>query len=367
MRRLAALLVTSLLAAALLPGCALPGLVPLPPDVVYPSIELVEDAEPMAPVSFVWQFEGAEVEVRVPVDAAVYRGAKGAQKSALFFREIEEMEWIPEYYRAFVDEPHQEPLYTEMLTGLRGLRDSLGLDDDRYAELIVTLVQSLEYRTDPVYLEPKFPVETVGDTDGDCDDKTLLAAALLAREGYDVSMLLFSAEQHVSLGIRSDGSTYGNSGYAIVETTTPILFGWVPDTLNGDISLESEPMVIRIGEGARGYGAGRQTDAIRATFDRILVEVDELADRVSESQADLDRRKREAEELQTRMERLAAAGEVAEYNELVPRYNALAEAFNTAVEVHNALVAEQNEAVETAKRINDGQTDRYGLARSLGL
>ena len=368
MRRLAALIVLSLLvAAALLPGCSLPGLVPLPPDVVYPSIEPVEDAEPMAPVSFTWLFEGAEVEMSVPVDASVYRGAKGAQKSALFFREIEEMEWIPEYYRAFVGEPHQEPLYAEMLAGLRGLRDSLGLDHDRYAELIVTLVQSLEYRTDPVYLEPKFPVETVGDTDGDCDDKTLLAAALLAREGYDVSMLLFSAEQHVSLGIRSDGTTYGESGYAIVETTTPILFGWVPDSLNGDISLESEPMVIRIGEGTRAYGAGRQADAIRDVFDRIVVEVEELADRVAQSQADLERRKREAEELQARMERLAAAGEIAEYNELVPRYNALAGEFNAAVEAHNAIVAEQNDAVETARLINDGQTDRFGLARSLGL
>ncbi|MFU8890891.1 MAG: hypothetical protein ACNA76_04420 [Anaerosomatales bacterium] len=367
MRRLSALLALALLAAALLPGCALPGLVPLPPDVVYPSIEPVEDSEPMAPVPFVWQFEGAEVAMSVPVDGAVYRGAKGSQKSALFFREIEELEWIPEYYRAFVDEPHQEPLYSEMLTGLRGLRDSLGLDHDRYAELIVTLVQSLEYRTDPVYLEPKFPVETVGDRDGDCDDKTLLAAALLAREGYDVSILLFSAEQHVSLGIRSDGTTYGDSGYAIVETTTPILFGWVPDSLNGDISLESEPMVIRIGEGTRGYGAGRQTDAIRAAFDRVLVDVEELAERVTQSQADLESRKREAEELQDRMERLAAAGEIAEYNELVPRYNTLAEEFNVAVEEHNALVAEQNEAVETAKRINDGQTDRFGLARSLDL
>lgn len=367
MRRFAALLIPPLLAATMLACSSLPALVPLPPDVVYPSIEPVADAAPMAPVPFSWQFEGAEVQLTVPVDAAVYQGAKGSHKSALFFREIEELEWIPEYYRAFVDEPHQEPLYEDMLAGLRGLRDSLGLDEDRYAELIVTLVQSLEYRTDPVYLEPKFPVETVGDADGDCDDKTLLAAALLAREGYDVAILLFSDEQHVSLGIRSDGNTYGDSGYALVETTTPILFGWVPDSLNGDISLESEPMVIRIGEGTRAYGAGRQTDAIRIVFDQAVVDAEELAGRVSQSQGELERRASEAEDLRSRMESLASEGNAAGYNELVPRFNALAEEYNVAVQAHNALVAEQNEAVATARLINDGQADRYGLARSLGL
>ncbi|MBE0416837.1 MAG: hypothetical protein IBX63_03645 [Coriobacteriia bacterium] len=367
MRRFAALFLLPLVVAVSLSGCTLPGFVSLPSDVVYPSIEPLSDAGPMAPMTLAWQFEGAEVRLSVPVDAAVYRGAKNAQKSALFFREIEEMEWIPEYYRAFVGEPHQEPLYESMLQGLRALRDSLGLGEDRYAELIVTLVQSLEYRTDPVYLEPKFPVETVGDANGDCDDKTLLAAALLAREGYDVAILLFSAEQHVSLGIRSDGSTYSRSGYAIVETTTPILFGWVPDSLNGDISLASEPMVIRIGEGTRSYGAGRQTDAIRDRFDEAVVEAEELGERASESQRDLERRAREVEEVRAQMDALAAAGDAAGYNKLVPRYNRLVEEYNAAVEEHNALVAQQNEAVATAARITEGQTDRYGLARFLGL
>jgi hypothetical protein len=348
-------------------GCALSRFVPLPPDVVYPSIEPVSDAAPMEPLILAWRFEGAEVRLSVPVDAAVYQGAKSAQKSALFFREIEELEWVPEYYRAFVDEPHQEPLYDSMLSGLRSLRDSLGLDADRYAELVVTLVQSLEYRTDPVYLEPKFPIETVGDMDGDCDDKTLLAAALLAREGYDVAILLFSPEQHVSLGIRSDGSTYGDSGYAIVETTTPLLFGWVPDNLAGDITLESEPVVIRIGEGTRAYGAGGQTDAIRDELEWAMAEAEELAQRIVSSERDLENRVREAEETRATMDALAASGDAAGYNELVPRYNRLVEEYNAAVAAHNALVAQQNEAVETATRITEGQTDRYGLTRLLGL
>jgi hypothetical protein len=366
-RRFAALLIPSMLAATLLSCSSLPALVPLPPDVVYPSIEPVADAQPMPPVPLAWQFEGAQVRLSVPVDAAVYQGAKTAQKSALFFREIDELEWIPAYYRAFVDEPSQEPLYEVMIRDLRGLRDSLGLDSDRYAELVVSAVQSLDYRTDPVYLEPKFPVETVGDVNGDCDDKTLLAAALLAREGYDVAILLFENEQHVALGIRTNGSTFGESGYALVETTTPTLFGWVPDTLNGSITLESEPMVIPIGEGSGTYGAGRQADGIRDEYARAIATAEQLNLDIEQSQSELDRMASEVEQVRAEADSRSARGDVAGFNALVSRYNELIADYNAAVEAHNALVARQQQAVEVATRISENQTDRRGLAQWLGI
>lgn len=356
-----------LLAVLALSGCAVDALTPLPPDVVYPSIEVVADAEPMAPVTLAWQFEGDEVRLSVPVDAAVYQGAQSAQKSALFFREIDELEWIPAYYQAFIDDPLQEPLYESMLVGLRALRESLALDSDRYAELIITMVQSLEYRTDPVYLQPKFPIETVGDANGDCDDKTLLVAALLAREGYDVAILLFSEEQHVALGIRSDGSTFGQSGYALVEMTTPTLVGWVPEQLVGGITLESEPMVIRIGEGTRSYGSGRQTDAIRTEYDKAVARAEELRIEIAESQASLEQTSSEVETLRAEMDERAAAGDIDGHNALVPRFNTLIAEHNAAVEVHNDLIARQKHAVDTANRILEGQSDRTGLARRLGL
>jgi hypothetical protein len=366
-RRLALCALPLVVAALLLPGCALDGLVTLPADVVYPSIEPVADAQPMPPVPLAWQFEGAQVRLSVPVDAAVYQGAKTAQKSALFFREIDELEWIPAYYRAFVDEPSQEPLYEVMIRDLRGLSASLGLDSDRYAELVVSAVQSLDYRTDPVYLEPKFPVETVGDVNGDCDDKTLLAAALLAREGYDVAILLFEDEQHVALGIRTNGSTFGESGYALVETTTPTLFGWVPDTLNGSITLESEPMVIPIGEGSGTYGAGRQADGIREEYERAIATAEQLDLDIEQSQSGLDRMASEVEKVRAEADSRSARGDIAGFNALVPRYNELVADYNAAVEAHNALVARQQQAVEVATRISENQTDRHGLAQWLGI
>ncbi|MDY0088271.1 MAG: hypothetical protein RBS78_06990 [Coriobacteriia bacterium] len=357
-----------LLVLLLVPGCSIDTIVPLPPDVVYPSIEPVQDAPPMAPTTISWQFEGKSAGVSVPVDAAVYQGAKNAQKSALFFAEVDELEWIPAYYRAFVDEVHQEPTYDSMLASLSQLRDTLQLDDDRYVELIVSAVQSLTYRTDPKYLEPKFPIETLGDGDGDCDDKTLLVTALLAREGYDVAMLLFSAEQHVTLGIRSNGASFKNSGYTIVEMTTCSLFGWVPEGLDeGEVVLRSEPMVIKIGDGTRVYGAARQADAIRAAYDRAIAEAEALDAQIKERRDEIDRLASEVQQSQAELERLAASGDIAGYNARVAGHNDLVARYGSAIDAHNALVDQQKQAVETAQRIFNSQTDRHGLAQWLGV
>lgn len=349
------------------PGCALVDLVPLPPDVVYPRIQPAEDAGELAPVEFDWPFEGSMVRMSVPLDATVYEGAKRSPKTVLAFREITEAEWVPEYYRAFIDEPRQEPLYEALLGNFRSLRSSLGLDDDRYAELIVSWVQTLEYRTAPVDLEPKFPVETVGDRDGDCDDKTLLAAALLAREGYDVAVLLFAPEQHVALGIRTNGSTYGRSGYGFVESTMPTLFGWVPDTLDGGLVLESEPVVVPIGEGARTYEAGNQTDALRASFDAALERAEELNALIITRDAELERRLRELDDLKASMDRRSANRDIPGYNALVPRYNALSAEYNQLVAERNSLVSELDGHARNTERIANGQTDRFGLAREFGI
>ncbi len=351
-------------------GCDIVGLVELPPSVVYPSIEPVADTSPVPNATFSWAFEGRTVSMEVPIDGAVLEGARRAPRTVLAFREITQTEWIPDYYRAFIEEPHQEPLYEALLANFRSLRETLGLNDDRYAELIVSFVQTLPYRTDPVDLEPKFPIQTIGDGDGDCDDKTLLAAALLAREGYDVAILLFTPEEHVALGMRSNGSTYGGSGYALVESTSPLLFGWVPDSLegpSGDIVLTSEPMVVRIGDGDRAYGSGRQTDAIRTHLESAIARAEELSARIDRLDAALQSQKAEIDSLRSQMDRLSSANDVSGFNALVPRHNALTEEYNAAVAERNAVLDELNAAAKITERIADGQTDRAGLVRELRI
>lgn len=101
-----------------------------------------------------------------------------------------------------------------------------GFNDLERAELVITFIQEcLPYNADPTGYE-QYPVETLVDG-GDCEDRVILAAALLRRMGYATAMLRY--EDHVALGLAVDteGTYYPWNGkkYFYVELTSR---GWRP-------------------------------------------------------------------------------------------------------------------------------------------
>jgi len=107
---------------------------------------------------------------------------------------------------------------------------------------IITFVQSLEYVSDKIgtgYDEyPKFPLETLADQGGDCEDSAILLASLLRELGYGT--VLIQLPDHMAVGVRGNESVPGvyyevdGIRYYYVETTST---GWkigdVPDSLEG--------------------------------------------------------------------------------------------------------------------------------------
>jgi hypothetical protein len=59
--------------------------------------------------------------------------------------------------------------------------------------------------TTPYDSYPRFPVETLIEQGGDSEDVSILAAALLAQEGFNVVFLRFDQPKHVALGINLSG------------------------------------------------------------------------------------------------------------------------------------------------------------------
>ncbi len=348
--------VIAALLIALLAGCA----AGLPEGVIYPHINLDESVTDDIPVSHTFTFEGQPVTLDVTVDGALYAGAVAAEKSVTRFGNARENDWIEDYWPAFVEEKHQDAFFESVLAATRQVRDSRGLDADRYAELLTVFAQSLTYKTDPVDLQPKFPVETFVDGEGDCDDKTLLLAGLLEREGYDVAVLMFEPEKHVSLGVRSADIPYRDTGYAFTETTAAGFIGMVPDSLAGGITLTSEPRVFKIGDGTAAYTAGAEVKAILDGRTRAVAEAEALAARITQADAELAAMQAELSATQAEMDRLKAAKRTSEYNALVPSYNALVETYNALADNRNALADEHNALAELDQLIVDGLSDRPG-------
>ncbi len=109
-------------------------------------------------------------------------------------------------------------------------------EKENYSDLdmvnnIILFVQNLNYLDDKVgtgYDEyPKFPLETLADQGGDCEDSAILLASLLRELGYGTVLLQFS--DHMAVGVKGEesipGSYYEVDGvrYYYVETTSS---GW---------------------------------------------------------------------------------------------------------------------------------------------
>jgi hypothetical protein len=124
-------------------------------------------------------------------------------------------------------------------------------------------------------------VETIVDGTGDCDDKSVLLAGLLSREGYDVALFLFIPEHHMAVGVRNGSYQFRDTGYMYVETTYTALVGDVPRKLilsekyepDGQAEnvsiLNSTPQVIRIGSGTTPYTSADEIGYILSRRDEI--------------------------------------------------------------------------------------------------
>lgn len=176
-------------------------------------------------------FEQSSVTISVPVNRSVYEGARDADKSVTIYGNISEKIWIPDSYIAMAGDPNQEELYNSLTTEFRKVKADMGLTDDEYLELMAAYVQSFRYET--IAENPaKFPVETVVDASGDCDDKSLLLVGLLSHEGYRVALFSFEPEAHMAVGVGSDDYQYKNTNYTFLETTNFSFVGVPTGTLD---------------------------------------------------------------------------------------------------------------------------------------
>ena len=328
--------------------------------IITPRIDPVVTGQPPIHVTSSYLFQEGMVTISVSVNASVYEGAKRADKSVTIVGNISENVWIADSYRAMVDDPAQESLYQDLLTGFRKIRIEEDLDTDEYLELIAVYVQSLQYET----LEEnpaKFPVETVVDLSGDCDDKSLLLAGLLSREGYSVALLSFGPENHMALGIGSYDCQFRNTSYTFLETTNVSYVGIVPEKLGNGVSLYSAPIIIPIGDGVTTYTRCADTIYIHETRVQSGQNAKELEPRLEAMQEDLKRKQQEILEMESHLQSLRSAGNVRQYNALVSTHNTRVSAYNDSLRNYQQIFTRYEKYVMVHNYIIDHEHDRKGV------
>lgn len=139
---------------------------------------------------------------------------------------------VDEYYKYVVDENNRK-LVQGIVKTMRELAAELHYDDGAVAREIANFVQQcIEYQYDSDTTDrdeyPRYPIETLYEHQGDCEDTSILMAALLREYGYEVGFFEFPG--HAAVAIRAsddynDGDyfQYGDHRYLYIESTAT---GW---------------------------------------------------------------------------------------------------------------------------------------------
>jgi hypothetical protein len=326
---------------------------------IVPDVASLQSSPLM--ISHQFPFENSAVSLTIPVNASVYAGAKQSEKVTTVYGNISEAIWLAQSYRSMIQDPAQDGLYDTLIAETDAVRLREKLSDDEYVELLTVYVQSLRYQTreqNPV----KFPVETVVDRAGDCDDKSLLLAGLLSREGYPVVLLLFGPESHMAVGVGSDDYLYKETGYAFVETTNYSFIGVPTDRLGGNLTLYSDPLIIPVSNGTKLYRSGSKTLYIHDMYESSDRNAKELQPQIKSMGADLASQKEKIARIETQMQDLRTSGDTGSYNAQVPFHNTLVSDYNARLETYRELFARYEKYVLIHNFILEHMYDRTGVS-----
>ncbi|MDX2002692.1 MAG: hypothetical protein SFW35_09670 [Chitinophagales bacterium] len=131
-------------------------------------------------------------------------------------------------YADFTREDQEHAVVSAFARAIRAKADFLKLSEWQRVNYVVAFVQGLKYVKDAndKIEYAKYPVETLVDLGGDCEDSAILLAALLDEMGY--ATILISPPGHMAVGIACadcQGSyiDYKGRKYYYTETTST---GW---------------------------------------------------------------------------------------------------------------------------------------------
>lgn len=157
----------------------------------------------------------------------VYRGVPYAWRVG--FRSSDYAEGVaharvldPRAYGVYVTTPREDAAVAKVAAGLDALADERGYEGAARANLVLAFVQGLEYVLDgeayPADDYPKYPIETLVEQGGDCEDTSALYVALARALGVNATLLLLDG--HMAAGVSALGARgERHDGYLWAETT----------------------------------------------------------------------------------------------------------------------------------------------------
>jgi len=164
---------------------------------------------------FTWSYEGEEWEWSIPIPRSLHQY-------------YSERPRIPtENYSIYASDPLDDAFMERLGNRFDAAAQQHGYDEFDTVNLAVAFVQDLPYAADVVTTTfdeyPRYPIETLVDGGGDCEDTSILLAAILHAMGYDV--VLLRPANHMAVGVLGGKGIHGTyfehdgGKYFYLETT----------------------------------------------------------------------------------------------------------------------------------------------------
>jgi len=160
-----------------------------------------------------WYYNGKKFELSLSIPETQYE----------YYKELVRIS--DSDFSVYVTHPYDDEFINTVVRKFNLIALEEHLTEEEKINLVITFVQSLPYTVDSVTTSfdeyPRYPLETLIDNGGDCEDTSILTASLLKSMNYDI--ILISPPEHMAVGvnIESYGSywTYEGENYFYLETT----------------------------------------------------------------------------------------------------------------------------------------------------
>ncbi|MBP5796709.1 MAG: hypothetical protein J6W26_00325 [Bacteroidales bacterium] len=171
-----------------------------------------------------WRYKADQCSLSLTIDKDLYDYYQNDREHLVYKYELDE-NYNPPGYSGFMLSEYDRPL----MKAIAGQLEEMASSESEQIELAVSFVQSLPYAYDSVskgieeYV--RYPVETLVDGCGDCEDKVALLAAILHEMPEDFILLVLP--EHLAIGVSCEALKadsyllFQDKKYYYVETTNP--------------------------------------------------------------------------------------------------------------------------------------------------
>lgn len=162
-----------------------------------------------------------------------------------YYHSLDRYYEVEDFDQYYIDDFYSKQAVEVIVDNLKDLQRQAGYSDAQIVAEAINFVQSnitYQYDIDGTGQTefPKYPLETLFDKTGDCEDSAMLLASIIEEMGYGVALLHYPG-QHLAVGaLGGSGVTgtyynYNGRNYFYIETTAK---GWqmgnMPDEYRND-------------------------------------------------------------------------------------------------------------------------------------